>query len=212
MSPDGVDPRPADHAGTTTHVIDMGQQPIDSRRPLPWRVFAAVVLVVVAGVVGYVIGDHHGAAMTTARPLVSPTRVVEPLSTVSVTGRQCAVEFGHQLQLGIEITNDTRHTVSLKTIGVDVILPVQGLSVRAKQFGTCGLVGGNTGPQPLAPGNSTWISATFDNHQPCPVSSSSNIFTASIIYTVHYDDGLIATGGFSNLPDIAFPACALPSG
>jgi hypothetical protein len=119
MSPDGVDPRPADHAGATTHVIDMGQQPIDSRRPLPWRLFAGVVLVVVAGVLGYGIGDHHGAAMTMARPLVSPTRVVEPLSTVSVTGRQCAVEVGHQLQVGIEITNDTRHTVSLKAIDVD---------------------------------------------------------------------------------------------
>jgi len=188
----------------------MGQQPIDSRRPLPWRLFAAVVLVVVAGVVGYVIGDHHGAAMTTARPLVSPTRVVEPLSTVSVTGRQCAVEDGHQLQVGIEITNDTRHTVSLTAIDVDV--PIPGLSVRAKQFGTCGVVAGNTGPQPLAPGNSTWISATFDNHLPCQVPASSNIYTASIIFTVHYDDGLTATGGFSYLPDIAFPACALPSG
>jgi hypothetical protein len=64
MSPDGVDPRPADHAGTTNQVIDMGQQPIDGRRPLPWHLFAAVVLVVVAGVVGCVIGDHHRAAMT----------------------------------------------------------------------------------------------------------------------------------------------------
>ena len=212
MSPDGVDPRPADLAGTTTHVIDMGQQPIDSRRRLPWRLFAAAaaVVVVVAGVVGYVIGDQHGAAMTMARPLVSPTRVVEPLSTVSVTGRQCAVEVGHQLQVGIEITNDTRQTVSLKAIDVDAPLP--GFNVRAKQFGTCGVVGGNTGPQPLAPGNSTWISATFDNHLSCQGPSSSNISTASIIFTVHYDDGLTATGGFSNLPDIALPACAQPSG
>ena len=204
MGPDDVNPRPADPAGTTNHVIDMGQQPIDSRRQLPWRVLAAVVLVVVAGVAGYVIGDHHGAAMTSARPLVSPTRVVEPLSTVSVTGRQCAVEVGHQLQLGIEITNDTRHTVSLKAIDVDV--PFPGLSVRAKQFGTCGVVGGNTGPQPLAPGNSTWISATFDNHLPCRVSSSEITFRAD------YDDGLTATGGFSNLPDVAFAGCTLPSG
>lgn len=114
------------------------------------------------------------------------------------------MEVGHQLQLGIEITNDTRHTVSLKAVGVDG--PIPGLSVRAKQFGRCGVVGGNTAPQPLAPGNSTWISATFDDHLPCRVSWS------SIIFTVHYDDGLTATGGFSYLPDIAFPACALPSG
>jgi hypothetical protein len=100
--------------------------------------------------------------------------------------------------------------VSLKAIDVDV--PIHDLSVRAKQFGTCGLVGGNTGPQPLAPGNSTWISATFDNHLPCRAPASSNIYTASITFTVHYDDGLTATGGFSNVPDIALAGCTLPSG
>ena len=96
--------------------------------------------------------------------------------------------------------------MSLTAIGVDVVAALPGLSVRARQFGTCGVVGGNTGPQPLARGNSTWISEAFDNHLPCRVSWS------SIIFTVHYDDGLTATGGFSNLPDIALPACALPSG
>ena len=134
---------------------------------------------------------------------MSPTRVVEPLPTVSVTGRQCAAQVGHELQLGVEITNDTKHAVSLTAIDVDVPLP--GLSLRAKQFATCGAIGGNTGPQPLAPGNSTWISATFDNHLPCRVSSSEIIFTAD------YDDGRTATSGFSNLPDIAFAGCTLPS-
>jgi hypothetical protein len=74
------------------------------------------------------------------------------------------------------------------------------------------VVAGNTGPQPLAPGNSTWISATFDNHLPCRAPASSNIYTASITFTVHYDDGLTATGGFSNVPDIALAGCTLPSG
>jgi hypothetical protein len=78
--------------------------------------------------------------------------------------------------------------------------------VRTKRFGTCGIVAGNTGPQPLAPGNSTWISPTFDNHLPCPVSGQ------DVIFTVEYNDGQTTTGGFSNLPDIAFTGCPLPSG
>jgi hypothetical protein len=35
---------------------------------------------------------------------------------------------------------------------------------------------------------------------------------SEITFTIEYDDDLIATGGFSHLPDIAFAGCVLPSG
>jgi hypothetical protein len=110
---------------------------------------------------------------------------------------------GHQLELGVEITKDTTHTVSLTAIHVGV--PSGGLAVRTTQFGTFGTVGGNTGPQPLAPGNSTRMSAMFDNQLPCRAPRSEIRFTTD-------DDGQTATGALSNLPAIAFTECSPPSG
>jgi hypothetical protein len=70
------------------------------------------------------------------------------------------VQVDHELQFGVKITNDSNHTVLLKAINVGE--QAAGLTVHAKQFGTCGMVGGNT------------------------------------------DNGLTPTGGFSNLPRVAF--------
>ncbi len=104
----------------------------------------------------------------------------------------------------MEIANDTTGTVFLQ--GIDIATAFGGLRVRTKQFGTCGIVGGNTGPQPLAPGNNTWISATFDTHLRCPGTPPDVIFTA------HYDGAKSAAGGFTGLPDIAYAGCSASPG
>lgn len=195
--------RDHDQAGTSDNVIDMGQQPPNQQRPLPWRIIAAVVILMIGGVAGYAIGYHHGTASASSRPTPGPTPAAEPFAAVSLTGRQCAVQLGRRLVLGVELRNDTTHTVFLKAI--DIRIPFDGgLSVRTKQFGACGVVGGNTGPQPLAAGNSTWMNASFDTHLPCRGQ-------VEVDFTVEYDGGT-ATGGFSHLPDIAYAGCSASPG
>jgi hypothetical protein len=187
---------------TEAHIIDMGDAPPAGPRPVPWRVIGLIVALVLGGVIGYFVGDNHGRS--TARPTAqpSPTTLVKPFSAVTLTGRQCSVQLGKRLQLGVEITNDTDHQIMLTDIQVG--LPMGGLHVRAKAFATCGAVGGNTGPQPLAAGNSTWLNATFDVGVACPG-------PIPVLFVAVYDTGESILGGFQDLGGVPYTGCS-PSG
>jgi len=196
---DGTDGRP-DHLDA--EVIDMGVEPTPQQRPVPWRIIGLIVALVLGGVIGYFVGDNHGR--NSARPAAAPTPTpaVKPFAAVALTGRQCSVQLGKRLELGVEITNNTAQTIMLTEIQVG--LPLSGLHVRAKKFGTCGSVGGNTGPQPLAPGNSTWMSATFDVDVPCPGA-------LPVLFVAVYDTGESVLGGFQDLGQVPYTGCS-PSG
>lgn len=182
-----------------TNVIDMGVEPAPQRRPVSWRVIGLIAALVVGGVIGYFVGDNHGRS--TARPTASPSPrpLVKPFAAVAVTGRQCAVQLGDRLQLGVEVTNDTTQPIMLTDIQVG--LPLGGLHLRSKEFGTCGSVGGNTGPQPLAAGNSMWINATFDVDVTCPGA-------IPVLFVAVYGSGKSVVGGFSDLGDVPYTRCS----
>jgi hypothetical protein len=181
------------------HIIDLNDEPPPSARPVPWRVIGLIAALVLGGVIGYFVGDNHGRS--TARPAASPspTGVVKPFAAVALTGRQCAVQLGKRLQLGVEITNNTDRQIMLTDIQIG--LPLGGLHVRTKAFGTCGSVGGNTGPQPLAAGNSTWINATFDVDVPCPGA-------IPVLFVAVYDNGQSVAGGFPDLGPVPYTGCS----
>jgi hypothetical protein len=119
-----------------------------------------------------------------------------------LTGRQCSIQTGNRLQLGVEVTNNT--TQSIMLTDVQIGLPLSGLHVRTKAFGTCGSIGGNTGPQPLAAGNSTWMNATFDVDVPCPGA-------IPVLFVAVYDTGKTVAGGFPDLGQVPYTGCS-PSG
>jgi hypothetical protein len=196
---DGTDGRPDEF---DAEVIDMGVEPAPQPRPVPWRIIGLIAALILGGVIGYFVGDNHGRS--TARPAVapSPTTVVKPFAAVALTGRQCSVQLGKRLQLGVEITNNTDHQIMLKDMQIG--LPIGGLHVRAKTFGTCGSVGGNVGPQPLAAGNSTWMSATFDVDVPCPTA-------IPVLFVAVYDTEESVLGGFQDLGQVPYTGCS-PSG
>jgi len=192
----GTTGRPDD---AEAHIIDMSAAPPPSPRPVPWRVIGLIAALVLGGVIGYFVGDNHGRS--TARPAASPspTSVVKPFAAVALTGRQCAVQLGKRLQLGVEITNNTDRQIMLTEIQIG--LPLDGLHVRSKAFGTCGSVGGNTGPQPLAAGNSTWINATFDVDVPCPGA-------IPVLFIAVYETGQSVAGGFPDLAPVPYTGCS----
>jgi hypothetical protein len=196
------------HPGTTGgDVIDMAVEPVPRQRPVPWRIIAVIAALLVGGAVGYVAGDRHGRNI--ARPATSPSRttVIKPTAAVSMTGRRCSVQIGKRLELGVEITNDLPRPLLLKAI--EIGLPLGGLRVRSTAFGTCGAVGGNTGPQPLASGNSTWMSATFDVDVPCP-RAYPVLFVAE--YDSGYEAGKNTVGGFPDLGDVPYTGCTASGG
>lgn len=197
---DGTDGRPNDFGA---EVIDMGAEPTPQRRPVPWRVVSLIAALLLGGVIGYFVGDNHGRSIARPAANPSPTSEVKPLAIVALTGRQCSVQLGKRLQLGVEITNDTDHQIMLTDIQVG--LPIGGLHVRAKAFGTCGAVGGNTGPQPLAAGNSTWMNATFDVDEPCPRA-------IPVLFVAVYDTGESVTGGFQDLTQVPYTGCSRSGG
>jgi hypothetical protein len=196
---DGTDGWPDDF---DADVIDMGVEPIAQQRPVPWRIIGLIAALILGGVIGYFVGDNHGRNFARPAAAPSPTTVVKPFAAVALTGRQCAVQLGKRLQLGVELTNNTTRTIMLTDIQVG--LPLSGLHVRAKTFGTCGSVGGNTGPQPLAPGNSTWMSATFDVDVRCPGA-------LPVLFVAVYDTGESVLGGFQDLGQVPYTGCS-PSG
>jgi hypothetical protein len=195
----GAGRRPGD---MDANIIDMGVEPAPQPRPVRWRVIGLIAALILAGAIGYLVGDNHGrsAARPTAAP--SPTRVVKPFAAVVLTGRQCSIQTGNRLQLGVEVTNNT--TQSIMLTDVQIGLPLSGLHVRTKAFGTCGSIGGNTGPQPLAAGNSTWMNATFDVDVPCPGA-------IPVLFVAVYDTGKTVAGGFPDLGQVPYTGCS-PSG
>ncbi len=188
---------------TGAHIIDMGDAPPAVPRPVPWRVIGLIAALLLGGVIGYFVGDNHGrsSARPTASP--SPTTPIKPFAAVTLTGRQCSVQLGKRLQLGVEVTNDTDHQIMLTDIQVG--LPIGGLHVRTKAFGTCGAVGGNSGPQPLAAGNSTWMNATFDVDVPCPGA-------IPVLFVAVYDTGESVLGGFQDLGQVPYAGCSKSGG
>jgi hypothetical protein len=187
------------------HIINMAETPPDQQRPMPWRIVAVVVALLLGGVVGYALGNsRHGtenAASGRSQTAASPAPQVKPFPRVSFTGRQCSVQTGHRLQLGTEITNDTDQVVMLQRI--DIGVPLHLLRILSKQFGTCGAVGGNTGPQPLAPGNSTWMTADFEVATSCPVPEP-------VIFVAEFEGGSSVMGGFPDLQGVPYSGCPSP--
>jgi hypothetical protein len=163
----------------------------DSRRfRLPgWRpsrgaeVLAAVALAVGLAA-GYAAGTQHPHGGAVPRPTVTVTApppgslAAVPVQSFSYADSSaliqdqgsCAVQTGHELQLGIQFTNESAQPVTLTT--ARVVLPLGGFTEVTRQWGPCGALAGwpsqGAGLIVLLPGDSTWLSATLKVQAGCP--------------------------------------------
>jgi hypothetical protein len=170
--PDGDSPPGGDD------VLEMGSR----RGPvLRWRspaaalVLAAVTLLTGLAV-GYAAGVRHaGKPPSPLRPAASPTApsFTAPLFAaggypLSQTGPGCSAQIGHELQLGLQVTNLS--TTALMLRRVEVMLPLGGLKATSQAWGPCGELPG-TGSAlsaTLGPGASAWFTVTFQVLVSCP--------------------------------------------
>jgi hypothetical protein len=186
-------------------------------------VLAAAALVIGLAA-GYTAGDRH-ARGTTALPKPSATASPSSSAASAPTGTflfagspaltqgtgACSVQTGHELQLGVQVTNQSTAAVELQA--AKAVLPMGGLKQVAWQWATCGAIpAGPAGPAQdyaiLLPGQSTWLSATFQVQLSCPG-------FAPVQFTVSYlAQGKPATAslpGFPDLGQVPYSGCPPPS-
>jgi hypothetical protein len=193
------------------------------RFPLPgWRpsrgagVLAVAALVIGLGA-GYAAGDRHargtpalaspaGTATASGPPVSVPAAAfsfaVSPPVTQDIGG--CSAQAGRELQLGVQITNQSAVPVTLKT--ARAVLPIGGLKQVTQQWGPCGALPGGLiqAMDVLAPGDSTWLTVTFSVQLRCPA-------PAPVQFTVGYlaqgHPGTATLPGFPDLSQVPYSGC-----
>jgi hypothetical protein len=197
-------------------VLEAGRR----RRPVPgwWRPPAAALVLGAAGLliglaVGYAVGARHDAKPPSpSRATESPTGPSFAAGgfPVSQSGPECSAQVGHELQLGVEVTNLSATTVTLHR--VRVVLPLGGLRATSQAWGPCGELpataqaAGNALPPTLGPGASAWFTVTFQVLVRCPG-------PLPVQFTVVFDQGGRLAGAmplpsFPDLSQVPYAGCS----
>ena len=197
------------------------------RPPRGAAVLLAVGLVIGLGA-GYALGyrqapRHAGPAPTASLgpppPLTAPAQpgapIVVTLAPLQGTGTvltsgpaltqstgTCSARSGRQLQLGVQVTNESATAVGLGQIRT--VLPLGGLRVISQQWAPCGAMGAVQVPTSLAPGDSTWFSVTVQVLVPCPEPLPVQ-FTVG--YTWAGKAASVNLPGFPDLGQLSYPGC-----
>jgi hypothetical protein len=168
---------------------------------------AAVLAALVAGAAGYLIGSGRTA------PPAQPGTTTPPAAAGAIplvgTGKQCGVQVGERLQLGVEVANQS--SSELRLDAVEPGLPLGGLRLTATAWGTCGQLrsDGTATAQSLPVGARTWVTMTFDVAVPCPAPFP---VMFSVTYTPPAATAVRAeVGGFQDLGEVAYSGCTPPA-
>jgi hypothetical protein len=203
--PDGGKPQGGDD------VLEMGSRrgPVLRRRPSAALVLAAAALL--AGLVaGYAAGVRHaGKPLSPPRPAASQTTPSFSAGgfPLSQTGPGCSAQIGHELQLGLQVTNLSVSAITLRR--VEAVLPMGGLKATSQAWGPCGELP-TPGEAPghvllaLGPGASAWFTVTFQVLVRCPQ-------PLPVHFTLDYDQGgqssAILLPSFPDLGQVSYGKC-----
>jgi hypothetical protein len=149
-----------------------------SRIPvLRWRPRRAAVILGVTGLLAGLAAGYAASAWNARKsappgplPSAAPASVL-PLgvggSPLGFYGSRCSLQVGHDLELGLEVTNDA--PALLTVLGIKAVLPMSGLKPLSWAWGPCGELPGTSPPdQSLATGKSSWFTVTFQVLVSCP--------------------------------------------
>ena len=213
---DGGWPRPGSPPGrgdpaAGADVLESGNWRRPARR---WRPPQVAVILGAAGLLvglaaGYAIGSHHAAthpavssrSRSAARAAASPAVGDFPLVQA---GPRCSAQTGRELQLGMEVTNTSPTSVTLRR--VDVLLPLGGLRPVSQAWGPCGeLPSLGQAPGTVLPvGASTWFTVTLRVLVGCPGA-------LPVQFRLRYDldgrPGSSFVGGFNDLSQVPYDGC-----
>jgi len=168
-----------DRGGSATgkDVLEQGSRrgPVLHWRPPRVALVLAAAGLLVGLVAGYAVGVRH-AGKPHSPPRATPSQTRPSFSAggfpLSQSGPECSAQTGHELQLGLEVTNLSDTPITLRR--VEVMLPMGGLRATSQAWGPCGElpapgeVPGNALPPTLGPGASAWFTVTFQVLVGCP--------------------------------------------
>lgn len=122
-------------------------------------------------------------------------------------GSRCSLQVGHNLELGIEVTNDTPALLTI--LRVDTLLPARGLKQISWAWGPCGqLPGALPSDQALATGNSIWFTVTFHVLVSCPGPLPVGFAVRFDLRDPHDSRGAVATiPAFPDLSQVPYSGC-----
>ena len=171
----------------------------------------AAVALVIGLAAGYAAG--HDARGGTALPSPSASSSLEsgPASALLAgmpaltqdTGA-CSVQQGHDLVLGVQLTNESTQPVTLTT--TTAVLPMGGLKQVTWQWATCGAVAGLPAQANdlLLPGESAWMAVTFTVKEECPGPLPVEF---SVGYLVQGKPATASLPGFPDLSQVPYSGC-----
>jgi hypothetical protein len=165
----------------------------------------ALVIGLVAGFVGGRVSAHHKHPVT-ARPASSPLPGPTPVNVPAVvfTGNSCGVQRGLNLQLGIEILNQSRKAVTLGK--VLPTFPLGGLRMITSGLGTCGEipVASPFAKSVLGPGMTGWVTTTVSVKVRCPQPLPVGFM---VRYAQSGRSSATVLNGFPDLSQVAYRNC-----
>jgi hypothetical protein len=176
---------------------------------------AALIVGVAAG---YAAGDRQ-ARGTAALP--QPTVTASPSASAAASANggsfslasspaltqgtgACSVQAGHELQLGVQVTNQSTTAITLQQ--AKAVLPLPGLKQVTWQWATCGAIPAGLAEDydVLLPGQSTWLSATLEVQVRCP---SPVPVQFSVGYLAQGKSATASLPGFPDLSQVPYSGC-----
>ena len=200
-------------------ILEQGGEQGSRRFHLPgWRPSrGAGVLAVAALAIGLAAGYAAGnrqAAGGAARPQPTVTASA-PASSFSFAASPalfqdtgaCSTQTGAELQLGVQVTNQSTEPIVLQT--AKAVLPLDGLEQLTWQWGPCGALPNAAGQAQLilAASDSTWLTATFKVQIHCPGPLPVQF---SVRYILQGHPVTASLPGFPDLSQVPYSGCPPP--
>ena len=211
------------HAGSSPRADDSAADVVEQggRRFFPslnwlsmkWRPPRSAAILLAVGLIiglaaGYATGYRQAPRNASAPPTPSPgpasTAFADGLALTQDTGT-CSVQSGRELQLGVQVTNQSAGPIGLGTFRT--VLPLSGLKVVSQKWAPCGAIGAVQAPDTLGPGESTWLSVTVQVLVACPAPIPVQFVVG---YTYAGEAATVDLPGFPDLGQVPYTGC--PSG
>jgi hypothetical protein len=181
---------------------------------------AAEILAVAALAVGLAAGYAAGSSRSggaAARPQPTVTVTTPPSGSAPAASftfanspalfqdtSECSMQTGTELQLGVQVTNQSTEPIELQT--VRAVLPLGGLKQLTWQWGPCGELSDSVSQADLilAASDSVWLTVTFKVQVQCPGPLPVEF---SVGYVLQGPRVTASLPGFSDLGQVPYSGC-----
>jgi hypothetical protein len=154
-------------------------------------------------------GQASAAVASGTIGAVAPPASIDSGPVLTENPGTCSVQAGHDLELGIPVTNQSGETVLLES--VKPVLPVSGmLKVLSWRWAPCGFDNDGIVPDAvvLGPGETTWVTAVVKPLVTCPGPAPLQF---QVTYSVNRQKTTFNLPGFPDLSAVHYSGCPAPA-